>query len=82
MSLIHWYDTGHFRNMFSMNVKIDENGMTFERTERKAHGTYTFTPMTLDIYNEKVKHRLAAGRDFDNLDDLNKAFLETQEYSF
>ena len=39
--------------------------------------TYIFEPMRLDLYEKCVKDRLANGKDFDNLDSLINAFLNT-----
>ena len=57
------------------------SGRGVEEAEKLADeeggGTYIFEPMRLDLYEKCVKDRLANGKDFDNLDSLINAFLNT-----
>ena len=65
--------------MIASETKQKDDYFAFKRIEREGGGVYYFTPMELDIYNSKVKQRLAAGSDFTNNEDLIKAFLATTE---
>lgn len=76
---VSWYDTSHERIMAAAEIERKNDDFTFQRAECEGGGSYYFTPMNLEIYNSKVKHRLAAGGDFANEEDLIKAFLETLE---
>lgn len=79
ISIIRWYDTSHERIMIASETKQKDDYFAFKRIEREGGGVYYFTPMELDIYNSKVKQRLAAGSDFTNNEDLIKALLATTE---
>lgn len=76
---ITWFDTIKERGMHIK--KITDNNpehFVFVRESNGDEQTYTFVPMTLEIYNTKVKDSLIHGRDFDKLEDLEKAFEETK----
>ena len=76
---INWFDTAHERIMLAEEIQQKDGYFAFQRAEEDGGGTYFFAPMDLNIYNEKVKDRLFNGGDFENNDDLIKAFLETLE---
>ena len=65
--------------MRASRIRTDDTDdyFTFERDRNEGGGTYTFVPMTLKIYNEKVKSRLFAKKDFINEEEMLKAFEET-----
>ena len=79
VSKISWYDTKHERIMMASETMQKGDYFAFKRIDREGGGTYYFEPMKLEIYNDKVKDRLADGGNFTNDDDLIKAFLETLE---
>ena len=79
ISKIRWYDTSHERIMTASETRHKDDFFAFKRVEQEGGGVYYFTPMNLEIYNNKVKQRLAAGSDFTNNEDLIKAFLATTE---
>lgn len=79
---ISWYDTTHERIMMASEIRKREDYFGFKRTENDGGGYYYFAPMNLDIYNHKVKERLAAGPDFTNEEDLIKAFKDTIKQQF
>lgn len=77
---VSWYDTSRERRMLAARVEMKEDGtFAFDRSEDDGGGHYDFRPMNLQVYNEKVKSRLIQGGDFENDEDLIKAFLETKE---
>ena len=77
ISKISWYDTSHERIMIASETRRKDDYFAFKRIDQEGGGFYYFKPMELDIYNSKVKQRLAAGSDFTNNEDLIKAFLAT-----
>ena len=79
ISIIRWYDTSHERIMTASETRQKDDHFAFKRIDQEGGGFYYFTPMDLDIYNNKVKQHLAAGSDFTNNEDLIKAFLATTE---
>ena len=79
LSKISWYDTSHERSMLASETNQKDDYFEFKRIEQEGGGEYFFTPINLDIYNEKVKQYLAAGSDFNNEEDLIEAFLSTTE---
>lgn len=79
ISKIRWYDTSHERIMTASETRHKDDFFAFKRVDQEGGGVYYFTPMNLEIYNNKVKQRLAAGSDFTNNEDLIKAFLATTE---
>ena len=76
---IYWFDTTHERAMMASEIRVKYGYFAFRRLKREGGGIYIFTPMNLQIYDNKVKQRLTAGRDFTNNEDLIKAFLATTE---
>jgi len=79
ISIVRWYDTSHERIMTASETKHKDDYFAFKRVDQEGGGLYYFTPMDLEIYNNKVKQHLAAGSDFTNNEDLIKAFLATTE---
>ena len=79
ISKVSWYDTSRERSMLASETNQKDDNFEFKRIEQEGGGEYSFTPMNLDIYNDKVKQHLAAGSDFNNEEDLIKAFLSTTE---
>jgi hypothetical protein len=61
------------------NTEMNGDNFSFTRVEAEGGGKYSFTPMSLEIYNERVKDKLRDGAEFDNLDVLNAVFLSTRE---
>lgn len=80
---IKWFDTTRQRVMtFSERTQHEDGSMEFTRQEdphSEPLGTYSLTPMSLEIYNEKVKRHLAAGKDFNSTEEVIQAFLDTQK---
>ncbi len=79
VSKITWYDTIYERIMLASETRQKGDYFAFKRIDEEGGGYYYFTPMNLDIYNDKVKKHLLAGSDFTNNEDLIKAFLATKE---
>ena len=78
-TIITWYDTTHERVMEASETTWKDGCFSFKRGDCPGDWVYHFIPMNLEIYYEKVKHRLLAGSDFTSKEDLIKAFLETLE---
>ena len=79
ISKVRWYDTSHERIMTASETRHKDDFFAFKRVDQEGGGAYYFTPMDLEIYNNKVKQHLAAGSNFTNNEDLIKAFLATTE---
>ena len=76
---ITWFDTIKER---TMEISKIEDGnpehFVFERAGEPLR-TYTFVPMSLDIYRSKVKSGLVQGKDFATEEELFLAFEETKK---
>lgn len=79
VAVVSWYDTVHQRRMAASETSKKDGYFAFRRIEQEGGGEYFFAPMDLELYNDKVKNRLTNGKDFDNKEDLIKAFLKTTE---
>jgi len=77
--LAHWLDTVKERRMLALATETRGDVFVFTRVEKEGGGRYSFTPMSLEIYNLSVKEKLKNGLEFDNLGMLNAAFLSTRE---
>ena len=77
--IIRWFDAIKIRMMLIDEILTNEcEKFSFQRRDGDG-GTYTFIPMTIEIYYEKVKRQLAGVKDFDNEDKLLQAFLDTKK---
>ena len=76
---ITWFDTVKDRGMHIEKV-IDSNPghFVFIRKGAEHPQTYTFLPMTLELYEAKVKPHLINGSDFETIEDLEAAFEATK----
>ncbi len=73
---VNWWDsTPHERRMGASQIKIEGEFFAFKRIDKEGGQTYYFRPMTLEIYNAKVKDRLTGKIDFENETDMINAFL-------
>ncbi|HEX8974676.1 MAG TPA: hypothetical protein VF817_04285 [Patescibacteria group bacterium] len=74
---ISWFDGTKERVMKIKNKTQNSDGsFSFER-EDGDNEAYTFSKMTLDVYNEKVKSQLSSPEEFENEEDMFKAFETT-----
>ena len=55
-AVIKWFDTVKERIMSASEIKIQDNCLVFRRTEEEGGGVYSFMPMNLDIYNNKITY--------------------------
>lgn len=78
VTIVNWYDTTHERRMLADEISHEGDFFAFKRAEQEGGGFYYFSPMNLDIYNDKVKKRLNTGGIFTNEEDLIKAFLDSK----
>lgn len=79
VDIVHWHDTSHERYMEAAEIRRKDDYFAFKRSEEEGGGYYYFTPMSLDIYKEKVKDQLIAGRDFETEEDMFDAFYKVLE---
>lgn len=74
---ISWFDTVKERLMHGQVLEKTPQRFAFRRTADGGGQTYSFVPLTLEIYNSSVKDRLPAGRDFDDEQAMVDAFLRS-----
>lgn len=74
---IRWFDSVKGRVMKIRSI-IDDNPEHFI-FEREGGVRYLFEPLTIEIYRAKVKNGVLVPRDFDNQEDMLRAFEETRE---
>jgi len=78
--LVRWFDTVKERIMRIDRIVENSPGrFIFERSEKEGGGTYIFTPLTMQIYREKVKSKLMLPKEFENEEDLFFAFERTRD---
>lgn len=73
---ISWFDTVHERMMEISKIGRKEDGYVFKCVD-SPQATYFILPITLDLYEEKIRKKLVNGKHFDNLEDLIAELLET-----
>lgn len=72
-----WFDSVKDRVMTIKNIMdYDPLHFVFER-DGDMGGTYTFIPLTLDIYNENVKNKILSRKEFESEQEMTRAFLKT-----
>lgn len=77
-AIISWFDTIKMRNFEIKQCVINESNILVSLT----NGTeIIFRPITLDIYNQQVKERLLAPKDFTDLNELKEALIDTKKYA-
>lgn len=76
---ISWWDPCYERRMISSKIKKDGDNLSFKRIEEDGGQMYHFRPMTLEIYNDKVKENLLERIEFDNEVDMINAFLKATD---
>ena len=74
--VVSWWDPTHERCMSAGEINYEGDNFSFKRISEEGGQTYYFSPMTLEIYNTRVKDRLLGKREFDNEEEMIKAFLE------
>lgn len=74
---ISWFDTVKERLMHGEILEETPAKFVFRRDPQAGGQTYTFVPMTLEIYRSAIRGRLAGGRDFDDEQAMVEAFLQS-----
>jgi len=77
---VRWFDTIKERIMTIEKV-IDPSHehFAFKRVSAEGGAVYTFVPMTLEIYNNKIKHRILSPQELTDQEKLLLAFEETRK---
>ncbi|MBI4276777.1 hypothetical protein HY629_02980 [Candidatus Uhrbacteria bacterium] len=76
---VQWFDTVKERRMRAASiVDPSPDHFVFERAAEEGGGTYTFIPMTLAVYNEKVKAHIVIPQEFTDEESMLRAFEKTQ----
>ena len=78
--LIKWFDTVKERIMYIDEI-FDDNPkhFVFKLKDKNNIGVYTFLPITLKIYEEKVKNKILIPQNFSNEELMLRSFEETKE---
>jgi len=74
---VKWFDTVKERMMKLGRVVEDtQRDFTFER---EGGGVYSFTPLTIELYEQEIKHRVARPlMSYNSLEDILRSFEETR----
>jgi hypothetical protein len=79
-NLIQWFDTVKERRMRIGEIISDTpEHFAFKRNDGKSQGVYDFVPMTLDIYNEKVKNKILIPKTFADEKEMRREFEKTKD---
>ena len=73
---IRWFDTVKERIM-EVDSILDKDSEHFVFKRQELGGVYTFVPMSLEVFREKVKNKILIPRDFDTEEEMVAAFKET-----
>ena len=76
--IITWLDTFKDRVM-NIDKIIDSSPEHFVFKRKENNEVYALVPMTVSIYNTKVRQKLIYPRDFENEESLKEAFRETKK---
>ena len=76
--IVSWFDTVRERSMLAAETRSNGDLFAFRRADSDKDEHYLFSPMDINTYNNYVKSKLQDGRDFESIDDLNEAFLQTK----
>ena len=75
-----WFDGTKERIMrIGSIIEKKSDLFVFERDASEGGGQYRFVPMTLELYNSKVKQHLISPSEFQNEEEMFKAFEETKK---
>lgn len=76
--IIRWFDTIKERVMgIEKIINQKANHFSFLRAKAEGGGKYTFIPLTIEIYNQKVKQHILVPQDVSDEEKMLKAFEET-----
>jgi len=73
---ISWYDTSHERIMQATEIAQNGENFAFKRADSGNGSDYYLYPMSLEIYNQRVKQHLSTNEDFTNEKELIEAFYQ------
>ncbi|MBI4692360.1 MAG: hypothetical protein HY773_02950 [Candidatus Terrybacteria bacterium] len=77
---ISWFDTVKERIMHISQIQAEDSDRLILKTPEQEGGkVYVFTPLTLEIYKDKVKKRILVPQEFKNKEEMLQAFEKTRE---
>ena len=79
---VSWHDTNKYRYMMASDTMLHGDCFAFKRQEKEGGGTYYFMPMTIDIYNDKVKKLIIGNPNYTNKEELIDGFLSAAADEF
>ena len=73
--LLTWWDSNKERSMIANDIVVDDEKLVFTN---ESGNKYTFTPMTMEIYEGKVKDKIMTGdKDVTTMEELLEGFEKT-----
>lgn len=77
-TVLRWFDTVKERIMVVENwIENTPHGIIFERSQKEGGGRYTFTPLTLELYQEHVKSKLIAPKEFQTRQEMVECITQS-----
>ena len=77
-TVITWFDGTKERIMtIGEVIENNDNALIFKRDENEGGAIYKFSPLTLEIYDQKVKNRLVKPTSFETEEELIEALQST-----
>lgn len=77
---IRWFDTIKERIMHIKQIQTENlNELTFKTSEQKDEKVYTFIPLTIEIYKDKIQKEILLPQDFQNEEEMFQAFERTRK---
>ncbi|MBI3273690.1 MAG: hypothetical protein HYZ69_00955 [Candidatus Colwellbacteria bacterium] len=81
--IMAWFDTVKERIMEYKTIEISPtHTIHFTRTTPLGDMSYNLRPLTLELYNEKVKQYLISPKPFQTEDEMHKALLNTVNHAW
>ena len=79
-AVVRWLDTVKERVMAVERwIEHTPRSIIFERSKKEGGGTYTFTPLTLEIYQENVKSKLMSPKEFQTEREMKECIKQSSK---
>jgi hypothetical protein len=77
LNIVSWFDTIKYRNFEYSQISEENNNITIYRSDSKDNLIYTLTPLTLELYNQKVKKHMTIQKEYQDKETLYKDLNES-----
>lgn len=77
---LQWHHTTALKTIQIANIKLNREDKSVE-VQATDNQVYEFVPLTLDLYNRKIKPEVEAN-EFKTFDELKNYYLNTNFYAF